>query len=60
MVIDVNSKYITLIGKPLNQSFAARMQNAAYEALGESVEYFYTEAGPEHLKEIMDGRSCLQ
>ena len=46
-------KLITLIGTPLSQSFAARMQNKAYEAMGLDMEYFYTEAGNESLeKEI--------
>ena len=34
MKIDINTKMITLIGTPLSQSFAARMQNAAYRAAG--------------------------
>lgn len=34
MKIDINTKMITLLGKPLGQSFAARMQNAGYEAAG--------------------------
>ena len=32
MKIDINTRFITLIGTPLSQSFAARMQNAAYES----------------------------
>ena len=55
MRIDQETKFITLIGDPLKQSFAARMQNAAYEAAGLNVIYFYTEAGQEHLKQIIDG-----
>ena len=55
MNIDVNTKLITLIGSPLSQSFAARMQNAAYEAAGLNMIYFYTEADQEHLGEIVGG-----
>lgn len=34
MKVDINTKMITLLGLPLTQSFAARMQNKGYEALG--------------------------
>ena len=34
MKVDINTKMITLLGTPLSQSFAARMQNAGYEAAG--------------------------
>ena len=54
MQIDINSRLIALIGKPLGQSFAARMQNAAYQAAGFNMVYCYCEAD-EHLKEILDG-----
>lgn len=59
MHIDINTKMITLIGTPLSQSFAARMQNAAYRAAGLNFCYFYTEADGEHLREIMDGIRCM-
>lgn len=59
MHIDSNTKMITLIGTPLSQSFAARMQNAAYQAAGLNFCYFYTEADGEHLREIMDGIRCM-
>ncbi|MDO5343212.1 MAG: shikimate dehydrogenase [Bacteroidia bacterium] len=55
MNIDINTKMITLIVDPLKQSFAARMQNAAYQAADINLTYFYTETGSEHLKEIIDG-----
>ena len=47
-------KLITLIGCPLGQSFAARMQNAAYSAMGINIKYFYTEAGTDKLPEIIN------
>ncbi len=52
---DINTKYITLVGTPLSQSFAARMQNAAYASAGINMHYFYTEADSGHLGEIIDG-----
>ena len=55
MKVDINTKMITLIGTPLSQSFAARMQNAGYEAAGMNMLYFYTEADKDHLGEIVEG-----
>ena len=55
MKVDINTKMITLIGTPLGQSFAARMQNAGYEAAGMNMLYFYTEADKDHLGEIVEG-----
>ncbi|MBR2207830.1 MAG: shikimate dehydrogenase [Synergistaceae bacterium] len=55
MQIDINSRLIALIGTPLGQSLAARMQNAAYQAAGFNMVYCYCEAGSEHLKEIING-----
>ena len=55
MQIDINSRLIALIGTPLGQSFAARMQNAAYQAAGFNMVYCYCEADSSHLKEIIDG-----
>ena len=55
MQIDINTRFIALIGTPLGQSFAARMQNAAYRAAGFNMVYCYCETGNEHLKEAIDG-----
>lgn len=55
MIPDINTKMITLIGTPLGQSFASRMQNRGYEAAGLNMIYFYTEADNEHLKDIVNG-----
>lgn len=55
MKVDINTKMITLIGTPLSQSFAARMQNKGYEAAGLNMVYFYTEADNEHLGDIVNG-----
>ena len=54
-MIDINTKFIPLIGTPLYQSFAAQMQNKAYEAADINMNYFYVETGSEHLKEIISG-----
>lgn len=53
--IDINTQMITLLGDPLKQSFAAQMQNFAYEEMGENMLYFYTETGNDNLKEIVNG-----
>ncbi|MCQ2501334.1 MAG: shikimate dehydrogenase, partial [Lachnospiraceae bacterium] len=53
--VNIDTKMITLIGKPLGQSFAARMQNAGYAAANLNYLYHYTEADSSHLKEIIDG-----
>lgn len=55
MQIDIDTRFIMLIGTPLGQSFAARMQNAAYDAAGLNLRYFYNEADSTHLREIVDG-----
>lgn len=55
MQVNIDTKFITLIGTPLGQSFAARMQNAGYEAAGLNMLYFYTEEGKEHLGDIVNG-----
>lgn len=54
MRIDLNTKMIVLIGEPLGFSFAARMQNAAYEAAGLNMIYFYCETGTEGLPRAID------
>ncbi len=55
MKVDINTKMITLLGTPLSQSFAARMQNAGYESAGINMIYFYTETDNEHLGDIVNG-----
>ncbi len=48
-----SGKLVTLIGTPLAQSFAARMQNAGYAAVNADVRYFYSEAGPDRIADII-------
>ena len=55
MHIDIHTRFITLLGDPLAQSFAARMQNRGYEAAGLNLVYFYTVTRNEHLGEIIQG-----
>ncbi|WP_169007943.1 shikimate dehydrogenase family protein [Faecalispora jeddahensis] len=55
MMIDINTKMVTLIGTPLKQSFAAQMQNTGYQAAGFNMVYFYTEADKDHLGDIVNG-----
>lgn len=55
MNIDINTKMITLLGAPLKQSFAARMQNNGYEAAGLNMLYFYTEVDNTHLGDVING-----
>ena len=55
MAIDIHTRFITLLGDPLAQSFAARMQNRGYAAAGLNLVYFYTVTGQEHLGDIVNG-----
>ncbi len=55
MKVDIDTKMITLLGQPLRQSYAARMQNTAYTAAGINMLYFYTETGNENLEDIVKG-----
>ena len=54
MKIDINTRFITLIGTPLSQSFAARMQNAGYKSANCNMVYFYTEVGNDRLPEAIN------
>ncbi|WP_372994777.1 shikimate dehydrogenase [Lutispora sp.] len=55
MPVNINTKMVTLLGKPLSQSYAARMQNAAYRAAGINMLYFYTEVENDHLPDVING-----
>ena len=59
MKIDINTRFITLIGTPLSQSFAARMQNAAFESADYNMVYFYTEVGNDRLSDAVNAVRCL-
>lgn len=50
-----DTRLTTLIGTPIVQSFASRMQNAAYDYMGFNLVYFNTEADNEHLGDIIKG-----
>ena len=53
--IDIQTRFVTLLGTPLKQSFAAQMQNAGYEAAGLNMKYFYTEVANDHLADVING-----
>ena len=55
MPVSIKTKMVTLLGKPLSQSYAARMQNAAYRAAGIDMLYFYTEVENDHLPDVVNG-----
>ncbi len=55
MNINIDTRMIALLGKPLSQSYAARMQNAAYKAAGINMLYFYSEVENEHLPDVVNG-----
>ena len=59
MQVDINTKMISLFGKPLSFSFAARMQNAAYRAMGLNMLYFYSELENEQLPKALDAVRCM-
>ncbi len=55
MTADINTRMIMLLGTPLSQSFAARMQNAAYRAMGLNMLYSYCEVDNSHLADVVNG-----
>ena len=55
MEINIDTKLVTLLGTPLGQSYAARMQNEGYRAAGLNLLYFYTETDQSHLGNIVNG-----
>lgn len=54
-IISVTTKLIALLGTPLGQSFAARMQNAAYAKLGLDYYYFPVEVDNTGLEAVING-----
>lgn len=54
MEVDLCTKMITLFGQPLGFSFAARMQNATYRAMGLNMLYSYCEVGNDHLPDVLN------
>ena len=52
--ISVDTKLIPLLGTPLRQSFAPRMQNATYKAIGFDGCYFPIEITTEHLGDVVN------
>jgi len=52
-MINVETKLVALLGKPLGQSFSPRMQNETYEAIGLNQFYFPAECETEDLETIV-------
>ena len=52
-MITVDTGLIPLLGNPLRQSFAARLQNEAYRSLGLDLLYFPIEVGNEQLGDVV-------
>jgi len=52
--ITVDTKLIPLLGNPLRQSFAPRMQNSAYQAMGFDAVYFPLEIENDHLGDVVN------
>ncbi len=53
-LISVDTKLVALLGIPLAQSFSARMQNAAYAAMGLNFLYLPVEVGNENLGRVVE------
>lgn len=54
MEIQITTKLIALLGKPLDHSFAARIQNEAFAAEGLDYYYYPSEVGNEDLKIVLE------
>jgi len=54
MEVKTTTKLIALLGSPLKQSFAAAIQNEAFEAEGLDYFYFPVEVGNDGIKPILD------
>lgn len=55
MKIDIDTRWICLLGDPLRQSYAHHMMNFLFESNQENYFYRLVEVGNDHLKEVMDG-----
>ena len=58
-MLDVNTKFITLLGNPVSQTFSVRMQNRAYDAAGVNLLYFVTKTEKGMLGDIVRGICCM-
>ena len=59
MDINITTKLIALLGKPLAQSYAARIQNEAFAAEGLDYYYFPIEVGNDGLKTVIDAARVM-
>lgn len=55
MNIDIDTRFICLLGRPLAQSFSSTLQNSAYSRAGLNMVYFYSEVDNEHLGDVVTG-----
>lgn len=55
MQINNETKLVTLLGKPISQSYSTRLQNVAYEARGLNMVYLAQEVDKEHLGDVIRG-----
>ncbi len=55
MNIDIDTKFICLLGSPLAQSFSSELQNNAYKCAGLNMLYYYNEVDNSHLRDVVNG-----
>jgi shikimate dehydrogenase len=55
MQINNDTKLVTLLGKPVAQSYSTRLQNFAYNAKGLNLVYLAEEVDKEHLGDVIQG-----
>lgn len=55
MQINNETKLVTLLGKPISQSYSTRLQNVAYEAKGLNLVYLAQEVDKEHVGDVIHG-----
>lgn len=59
MEVKTTTKLIALLGEPLTQSFAAKIQNEAFQTEGLDYFYFPVEVGNEGLKSVLDAARVM-
>lgn len=54
-MIDVDTKLVALLGKPLEHSFSPQMHNSTFRSMDLNYYYFPIEVGKDNLSRVMDG-----
>ena len=54
-MIDVNTKLVGLLGKPLEHSFSPEMHNSTFESMDLNYYYFPIEVGKDKLPKVLEG-----